>query len=224
MADTTSEPHIVKQFIDLLRQLLETVSVSFPECAATKKKLAELDTFGNLGPIREEIIRRWHSEMKDLYGLVQSRNIVELRKTSIPIMDELAIWTKYDDPDFTDESKEILMQYIQELNSFAATYSAIPKSLMGKIDSKARSLMQQVENGQFDPTKIDLVSLGQSLAGDLTSDDISELVGNYDQIMKSLSGIGDVQQMMANMPGMASGSPVNIQQMVAALQMIPGSK
>lgn len=225
MATQEGEFQLVQHFIDLLKQLLQSVSVSFPECKATKNKLAQLESFGAISQVREEIIRTWHNEMKDLYTFVETRNIAELRKAKVSLMDELSIWTKYDDPEFNDESKEVLMQYIQELNSYARTYSSIPKGLMSKIDNKARALMKDVESGKFDPTKIDIVSLGQSLAADLSPDDLNDLVSNYDQILKGLNGMGDVKQMMAgmNLPGMA-GTGLDMQQIMASLQMIPGSK
>ena len=76
---------------------------------------------------------------------------------------------KWQDPDFTEETRNHLWQYVAAHKTHAGLYTAVPKNVMGKTEFVAGSTGEQLARGELDLRNMDLFNIGQNLLADLRS-------------------------------------------------------
>jgi len=200
-------------FIDLTNDLLTSLTDVFPECTKTLRVRTIFETIikGD-ADYEDKFLRRWHDLMKTKEALLDEENPEALFEIldSLEHVRDIDLRTKWEDPEFTDESKKHLWDYFKSLRTYADLYTALPATVMGKIETVATELGQKLASGEQSLGNLDLQSIGQSLVSQLSDPERQEFQGNSVDIMNSLNGV--MSNMFGNRPGAAEG----------LLQQVPG--
>lgn len=138
-----------QDFFQLLKLLLITINRTFPECEKTREFMCMLDFLDSseLSDEKDRVIKTWYETMKPYIKDCKAQNDNIILRADIGLLEEMDIRTKWSDPEFDQESKNVLWEYINELNYFACLHcetspeklegiSAIATQLMGKSDFK----------------------------------------------------------------------------------------
>jgi hypothetical protein len=179
-------------FVSLAETLLESIGDVFPECEHT---VAVLRIFRSVikgsDAIEDRFIRKCHAAFKKNAEGIKTRaaESLFLLVESIEHLSEIDLREKWEDPDFTQESKDHLWQYIATLKTYADLYVAVPANVLGKIECAAGSLGDQLLSGQLDLRSVDIGAIGRDIMANLSAEDISGFEGNLPDIYDCLSGV-----------------------------------
>ena len=189
------KPNKLRQgFISLAETLLSSIADVFPECENTEMALHMFRTVlkGN-DCIEDQFIRRCQALFKQ-HSTGLKNHDVETLFTLLESLDQLRdidMRDKWDDPDFAPESRDHLWQYVAALKTYADLYTAVPKNVMGKIESVAGCIGEQLSRGELDLRSMDLGKIGQTLLADLSSEELEGFEGKLPDIYESLSEVAN---------------------------------
>ena len=190
-------------FISLAESLLASISDVFPECKETERVLAIFRTLvkGD-DTFEDKFVRKCHAVFKIHADSLKQHEAEALFSVteSLDYVRDIDLRTKWEDPDFTDTSRAHLWQYIATLKTYADLYTAVPKEVMGKIESVAGNIGEQLSRGELDLAHMDLNKIGQTLLSDLTPDELSGFEGNLPDIISSMSNVAG--SLGASAPGL----------------------
>lgn len=191
-------------FIVRLEELLTTLRETFPECE--KVKNAHDDFFKLVKPVEalhDFIVRKWHKDMKDHYETIRKRQVDELFKANISLLEKLDMKTKWQDPTFNEESREILFMYLEQLNSYADIHCSVPTHLMNKIESTAMKVVSDLQNNSFDPSSFNVQQLTESLMADMSEEDLNQFAQGIPRLQSTFQSIvGNDMSSLTNLPGL----------------------
>jgi len=112
-----------EQFIRIMSSLFQSLNEVFPECEKTASVSRQFNRHIVNNPKMEEtIITKWHNEMKPHYNMCKNRNFGGLQESNISFFDSIDIHIKWKDPGFSDQSKDNLWEYVNELNMHAEVF------------------------------------------------------------------------------------------------------
>jgi len=179
-------------FIKLAEALLESIADVFPECENTASVLSIFRSIikGN-DAFEDKFIRRCYTLFKEHSVGVKNHDCESLFTImdSLDHLRDMDLREKWEDPDFLPESREHLWQYVTALKTYADLYAAVPKNVMGKIESVAGELGDQLARGKLDLKNMDISAIGQNLLSDLTPEELTNFEGNLPEIYESLSHV-----------------------------------
>ena len=187
------KPNKLRQgFITLAETLLSSISDVFPECESTETALHMFRTVvkGN-ETFEDEFIRRCHSLFKQHAQGLKAHDAEALftLTENLEQLRDIDLREKWEDPDFSSESREHLWQYVAALKTYADLYTAVPKNVMGKIENVAGSIGEKLTRGELDLRNMDLGSIGQTLLADMSPEELEGFEGNLPDIYESLSEV-----------------------------------
>jgi|LauGreDrversion4_2_1035121.scaffolds.fasta_scaffold01409_12 hypothetical protein len=148
-APSSSKP--LEDFFQLTKTLMTAVKNVFPECTKTQEALAQLEFIetSNVESLKTMLIETWYQTMKPYIQECVQKNDNVLLRSNIKVLDQLDIKTKWADPEFDQESKQIMWEYINTLNYLACLYSeSSPEDVQGLSTAASRL----AEAAQFEIT------------------------------------------------------------------------
>ena len=149
MSAASAKPDPKEEFFQLTKTLITAVKNVFPECAKTQEALDQL-TFietSNMGAAKDMLIRKWYETMKPYVEQCVQKNDNVLLRAEIDILDKLDIKPKWNDPDFDQESKDIMWEYINTLNYLSCLYS---ESSPEEVQGLAAAASRLAESAEFE--------------------------------------------------------------------------
>lgn len=212
-----------------MEELLGGLAASFPYCEKVQSTHKDFVTTLKPNPILYDfVIRQWHAELKPHYQDVKERNVDKLIKAEISIFRKIDIKTKWEDPSFDAQSRELLLMYLMNLNGLAEIHCAVPAKMMETLDGIARKTVSMFEgagstgggtnttNGSplpIDPQKLCSITerllSGGGMGNPPNPDDLADLtaqmpqLGEFQNMMQSLMqqiNPDDLQELMTQMP------------------------
>ena len=227
---------IAKQFTEVLHQLLGGLAEVFPECTATAETLEQFEQLVLPFPhMQRNVMERWNAEMAPLEPLVEqamaTHDVSALRAEPLPdIIAKLRVWDKWEDAEFSGESRAALLEYVQQLNSYSRVGCNIPAGIMGSIDSTVRSMV--ASGGE--PSVPDLMQASMQILNQASAEDLAALQASIPdllsslgsaapggggplQALQSLGGAGGMQGLLAAVAGVGphAGGVARLQQRLA---------
>ena len=140
----------------------------------------------NSPEIQEQAIRKWHDVMNPYYKLFRDRNDEAILKSHCWVLEQINFKHIWNDEGLDNESREVLWDYTNKLNSFAETYCTVPESIMKMSERMAPSL--ENNNSQ------DIFGSVMENFGSIKSDDIGKLMENLPNLLKLLPNVmGDMK-------------------------------
>lgn len=217
--DSAGNPHRIRSgFISLTESLLNSICEVFPECEGTQ---LTLQLFQRLVKGKEDaedkFIRKCHKTFQENGDDIKAKDPGALFAIcgDISILKEVGIEEKWKDPDFSEDSKEHLWQYIFSLRTCSDLYCAVPTRVMGKIETIASGLGEQLRSGNLDLKSMDVSALGKDLVATLSADELAQFEGNLPSIYDS---IGEVANAMSRQSGGGNIDMEALMKQVAELQ------
>ena len=179
-------------FVSLAETLLESISDVFPECEQTRTvlRIFRVVIKGNVG-LEDGFIRRCHAAFKkNSEGIkAQSADALFLIVESLEHLSEIDLREKWEDPEFTHESKAHLWQYVATLKTYADLYTAVPPNVLGQIETAAGRIGEQFLNGQLDLKSVDIGALGRDIMANLSPEDVARFEGSLPEIYESIANV-----------------------------------
>jgi len=178
--------------VALAEALLKSVAEVFPECDATDAAVRLFGVMIKGNAVREDQFVR---QCADLFAVnseaLQARHEEGLFcvADSLTLLRDLDLRSKWEDPGFTQESKDHLWQYLLSLKTYAELYCALPSAVMGKIERIAGDIGERLRSGSLDLGSLNVSSIGNELLGQLSPDEIKAFEGNLPKIYSSVSQV-----------------------------------
>lgn len=191
---------ILHTFNNLVSQLLNAVQEVFPEDIKTKEFQLKYEfAIKNNEENQKKLIQQWHNTMNPYYDRCREKDVTVIGE-DIEIFTELELSQKFNDSEFDESSKDALWDYINHLNNYAQLYcqilgvystlsDVIPSSILGKIDSYAKNVADQMANGQMDLSQLDVQTLSQDVLGDVSEEDMQQMMNSLPVLAQNLSSI-----------------------------------
>ena len=139
------------------------ITLSRDECQNTESVLGifRAVTKGN-ETIEDKFIRRRQAVFKEQGKGIKNKDAAALFAV-VESLDQLRDKDqreKRQDPDFTEETRNHLWQYVAAHKTHADLYTALPKNVMGHIESVVGSIGEQLARGELDLRNMDLGNIG----------------------------------------------------------------
>jgi hypothetical protein len=189
------------KFCGLYEELLESLTILYPECAATQKALADYQADVKTNPVRQaDFIQRWHRLIKPYYDMVTAGDNTFWAQP-IPEFVNINLAAKVQDKGFSPENVAILWEYIKGMNQHAQLYNMVPEPLWQGFLSLMQSQVAKFMRGEISPmlnlqnmSPDQMQQYARSLFETLPQEQVSELNANMQHLVKSLniSSVDDI--------------------------------
>lgn len=191
-----SSSGVLSSFISIVESLVEAVCEVFPECKASEETLSDFRLLVKPFPqMHQVMIAKWHETMSPYYDAVRRRDASALFTANISILQKMHFKDKWNDPDFDEQSRQYLYEYIDKLNSFAQVYMGVPSQMMGRIDQTAQALVQSLTDGSFNPATLDIQALSQSVLAGIPEEELAAFAANIPQLAAAVGSMGNMGDM-----------------------------
>jgi hypothetical protein len=225
-------------FCDMLQQFLEACCEVWPEDKAIIEYKLKLNLALNVSVTMkkramESIINQYHDCLTPYYQRCAKRDPTVFTEGYLQSQNEiltaLNLREKWLDNSIDDETRDIIWEYVLEMNRYAQLYSGlfarIPKNTLGKIQSTAVGLANQIQSGKMKLSDLDLNKLGKDVVDGLDPAEIEEFTSN---IMEDPTMLQNLCQSMLSGSGIdinsfAGGGNPQTAAALAALQMMQNS-
>lgn len=229
-------------FVELAEGLLSSIQEVFPECDETQHTLQLFRALVKGDPAAEDhFVKKCVGLFKQNSARLKEQDSAALFTVvdSIPLLKDIDLRSKWDDPDFSAESKQNLWQYLSALETYGGLYCAVPPGVMGRIEKMAMTMSTKLQEGTLDIASIDIAAFGEDLMSDMSPEelrdfegslpDVYSCVGNVASMLSKQSGGGDsldADALLSQVASMAGGASASgggpnlgafIQQMSAGL-------
>lgn len=212
--DATKPTKLRQGFVTLTESLLTSLAEVFPECDAVDRGLHLFKSIVKGDAAREEkFIAQCNTAFQKHAVALKERDVEALFACAdeLPVMKEVDVRAKWQDPGFDDASKENLWQYLASLKLYAELFCAVPAGIMGKIETLATDLGSQLQSGELNLAQMDIAGIGNQLLGQFTPEEMANFESNLPNIYASISEMAtavagqagqagiDVEGLMKNM-------------------------
>jgi hypothetical protein len=222
---------LIDSFMDTLYQLLEGLHDCFPECVMTAQIFANFKSvIMNDETLRRKTIESWHEALKEYYDAFDKHDLARLENSNIPLIGVLRVFDKFHDPDLGDENRQILWEYLEQLNGYAKLHNTVPPSIMSRIASATTAAATQslASGGAGQALAMpNIQNLAMSVINETNEADMEQFAASMPQIIEQFGGVENILQMasamQSQMGAMMSANPQAAQmfsQATSALQHI----
>lgn len=130
------------KFLRTLADLMHGISAMFPECSKSAQLADMLEGVVNIAPeaLKDSTIQDWHVYMSPHYDICLEKKIQPFIKVAntIPHLKDIDLAAKWNDPEFTQSSRENLWKFVNRLNFLAGSYFKVPPNIETTISSIAK--------------------------------------------------------------------------------------
>ena len=189
-ADASQPTKLRQGFVTLAERLLTSLAEVFPECDAVDRGLHLFKRLVKGDAAREEqFISQCNIVFQQHAAALKERDVEALFACAdeLPVMKEVDVRAKWQDPGFDDASKENFWQYLTSLKLYAELFCAVPSGIIGKIESLATDLGAQLQSGELNLAKIDIAGIGNQLLGQLSAEETANFESSLPNIYASIS-------------------------------------
>ena len=227
-------------FIDMLGQFLSACEGVWPECNGLKEYRTGFDVVNSRLlsedarlAAKEKIIDEYYTSLKPYFSRCSAKDPTVFTEESIPILEKVSIREKYLDQGIPDATRDVIWQYVLQLNQLCQIYNGllnkIPSNVMNKVQETAMRIRAQIDSGTLDLNSLDVKELGKEVMSDLPEEEVETFINNFMQDPSSLAeiatnlggiaGIDTASLMQQVMQGQASGGGGDSAAIAMAMQM-----
>lgn len=196
---------VLDAFLDMMRQFLDAMEETFPECYKVKTyKLGltvRLAQCANDEEATREVARQaitgYHTSMAPYYGRC-SEHDEHLVHENIDLMLNIDLHQKWT-PELHPDTKAAIWEYINKLNEYSniyAMYAQVPRGMMGSIENIAHSLATRISSGQMSLSDLNLQDMSEQVMSSIDPDDLQQFAASLQN--------GNMMQSVTNMYSMVS--------------------
>tara|TARA_B110000008_G_scaffold208288_1_gene207117 strand:+ start:1305 stop:2315 length:1011 start_codon:yes stop_codon:yes gene_type:complete len=129
------------------------------------------------------IMSKWSSYLKIKIGDVSVSQLCD--KKDIRIFDKICEFH----PDFvvsTENVSEEVWQTITQMNGYSTVNENIPTNMMGRIESMANRLAEDIVHGRADLSSMNLTDIGQEVLSQCDEQDMNKFASNINNLIPAL--------------------------------------
>ncbi len=131
----------------------------------------------------QAVMKRWNQFANNMTENVKNADMCNTR--DIKVLESL----RESFPELsviTSSVSEETWKTINQLNGFSAVNENIPSRMMGRIESMASKLADDIVSGKTDMASVNLSDIGQQVLSGCSEDDMSNFAGNIDALLPAL--------------------------------------
>lgn len=196
---------VLDAFLDMMRQFLDALEETFPECFKVKTyklgltvRLAQCaDNEEATREVARQCITSYHDSMVAYYGRCSAQDETLVHE-NIDLMLNIDLHQKWT-PELHGDTKAAIWEYINKLNEYANIYSMyaqVPRGMMGSIESIAHSLASRISSGQMALSDLNLQDMSEEVMRSIDPNDLQQFAATLQN--------GDMMQSVTNMYSMMS--------------------
>lgn len=204
--------------MELAETLLTSISDVFPECDETLHALQLFRVAVKGDPRAEDkFVRHCSGLFKQHSARLKEQDVKALLAVvdGIPLLKGIDVRSKWSDPDFSEESKQNLWQYLSALNTYGSLYCAVPAGVMGRIEQVATTMSTKLQEGTLDIASIDIAAFGEDLMAGLSPEELKDFEGSLPDLYGC---VGNVASMLAKQTGNDSFNAEELMSKVVQMQ------
>lgn len=208
------QENLVSTWVNMMDKLLDTLHDSYSDDPSSESYDAEA------GPLiatqrsqfktfvlpseefQEKSIRAWHDAMLPFYDLCRERQGDAILKARCWILERIKFEHVWKDPLLDDESRGILWEYVNDLNSYANMYCTMSPDLLEKVGSIASRCEAAGHTGDLKKMSMkDVIDMSTETWKSMGSEDIREFTSNLPQLFSAVGGAKGMQSMLEQVGG-----------------------
>lgn len=174
------------QFLEKLRQLVQTLSETFEQCEALTEASVKVDAIG-IPEEAESAIRVWHQVSAPIAQHCLDKDIDAIVQADIPALQPFGVADKY--AALEADERAFLWEYIQSMNQLAALHCTTMPPVLQALGEHANNF-------------IDGLGLKPDAEGNVPGFNVNQV---FESVMTKLNE-GDVQEMLGGMSQEGGGS------------------
>lgn len=200
MADSKSFD-MLTLFHETLNIFLQRMAEVFDDCEHCAR-LYNMHQEAMQSPILGEalklkVIVDWHENMSPYYETCQKSNVVPLLDANIGILKEIDFKSKWAEICENPVSVKNICASINKLNQTAAIYNAVPPKLMQNMINRVSQILEGVQTGKVDLSKLDVMAIASEFQSDMGQLDVEAFFKNTAAMMATV----DIEQLKNNEMG-----------------------
>ena len=172
---------------------------------ALAEGVAQLCRFANAQPVvpGDDGLTAMLAQMDESTGGVTFLQLAEQGKAA-----EFAtapLWAQWKLPPYSEATSEGWEQFVvccHRINMLARLRNTLPPNMLKHIESQASGLASQLEEGSVDMSNLDMHSMGQSVIGACSSEDMSHLTSNISSLLPTLNSLAKTMNDVPGAPSM----------------------
>jgi hypothetical protein len=196
---------VLDAFLDMMRQFLDALEETFPECFKVKTyklgltvRLAQCANDEEaLREVARQCIGSYHDSMVAYYGRCSEQD-ESLIHENIDLMLNIDLHQKWT-PELHPDTKAAIWEYINKLNEYSniyAMYAQVPRGMMGSIENIAHSLATRISSGQMSLSDLNLQDMSEQVMSSIDPNDLQQFAATLQN--------GNMMQSVTNMYSMVS--------------------
>jgi hypothetical protein len=206
--------NLVSTWVNMMDKLLDTLHASYSDDPSSDSYDAEagpliatqrsqFQTFVlNSEALQEKSIRAWHDAMMPFYDLCRDRNAEAILKARCWILERIKFEHVWRDPTLDDESRDILWEYVNDLNSYANMYCTMSADLLERVGSIASRAEAAGHTGDLKKMSLkEVIDMSTETWKSLGADDIRDLTSNLPNLFQAVGGTKGMQSMLEQAGG-----------------------
>ena len=215
---TTSETgkgeNLVGTWVNMMDKLLDTLHSSYSDdpsdpsydaeagpLIATQRQQFKAFVLTS-DELKDKSIRAWHDAMMPFYDLCREKNADAILKARCWILERIKFEHVWRDPTLDDESRDILWEYVNNLNSYANMYCTMSPDLLEKVGSIASRAEAAGHTGDLKKMSLkEVIDMSTETWKSLGSDDIRDLTSNLPNLFQAVGGAKGMQSMLETAGG-----------------------
>lgn len=208
-------------FIQLVDNLLTSLVEVFPECDDTAEAVRLFGVLVKGSPKNEDrFISACNVVLKENSAGIAARDPAALFRAakSMEVLKDIDLEDKWNDPDFSDKSKDHFWMHIVALETFSDLYCSIPSGVLGRIEQMASSLGSSIVDGTIDISNVSVMKMSNELLESISPEDLQSFQSNVGNVF---SAVGKVATMISQRNG---GEALDVENLMERLAQMQESK
>jgi hypothetical protein len=204
-------------FKDLVEQFLTSLLGVFPNCFNTS---SILDQFKSCTPEDIELqMEEWNIKLGAYYGVLRKKDSTDpqfsaaLRSMNFGVFQYIDLPGKWNNTEvMTAENKDIVLEFLNEINMIVQVHSSIPKALQNSMNGLMENMFSSLipaDGSAPDLSNLNFMDMTQKIMTSMTNENMEELHKSLPQMLDSLQGILRNPEMAEMMNGLTQNMPFN---------------
>lgn len=205
----SSNPSSISAWNEYLKSFINELCETFPECPDLFALLGVVDVM--IDDDEHSVLHKFIEEIEPHTEALTNMDEAFFLEADIDFLKKLGV-KQYWTPDLEQETKQAIWQYLQTLLVMGKTILSVPPEMLRMLEDYANKITSQMEDGEMDPSQLDLQSLGLGAIRHMQSgggSSASQAAGMFGNIFENMSQ----QPEIANMGNMLAQNPLMSQVM-----------
>ena len=207
---------LANQLGNTVFEFLDAASEVWPDCPALQARLEQAKAATAVQGGAQKFSNEFGKALQSHTALFERAlaKDMELFQEPIALFQELSVYEKISTahPDVQDTCWQYIEKIIQSAN-LNAVYTSAPADIMSKVTEVAEGISRQIEDGTFDPSKLDPAQLTEQMMAGLDPNSIAQ----WAQVAMNPTSIGSLMGVMKSVMAKSGAPPIDIASLMSGV-------